>query len=598
MKWKWMVTVAAASLLLNLTGWPLTAVRADNSVDNDNAYKVKPIELTVSAQTGRHAISPDIYGINHYSIDDNLRDEFPIPVVREGGNHTETYNWLVDSSNKGTDQFFIGGNGTDHPTPGGEYDNIVAANKSHGSKSIVTVPITGYVNKYSQYNCSYPSSLYPKQGVAFGWTDFFPFITDMNGDKCGSGLDPDQDGQQLADVDPLRNYIKVDPAWMRDWIEHLRATHGTASDGGVKYYQLDNEPESWNYLHHDIHPEGTGFDELVKLNTDYAAMIKDVDPGAKVLGAGNCCMWSFYDMGGPATDNQQSHGGKAWYPYYLQQMRKAETEHGRRLIDYLDFHYYPNGSNLLTWTSPDPGDPETQTRRLISTRSMWDPTFTDPSGFGEAFGKLDIIPRMRGWINTYYPGTKLSMTEYSFGALGSLNGALAQADLLGIFGREGLDMATLWGPPKATDPGAFAFKMYRNYDGKGSQYGDTWVESWSEDQDKLAVYGAQRQSDGALTVMVINKTGDDLKSTLKINDFKVNSKNAKVYTYSGANLSQIVRQQDQEVAGVNIKRSFPANSVTLIVLSGHTVGKEKCGSGLPGRGIQTGPVPAINNQTE
>jgi len=49
---------------------------------------------------------------------------------------------------------------------------------------------------------------------------------------------------------------------------------------------------------------------------------------------------------------------------------------------------------------------------------------------------------------------------------------LAQADVLGIFGREGLDLATLWGPPVTTDPGAFAFRMYRNYDGAGAHFGD------------------------------------------------------------------------------------------------------------------------------
>ena len=52
-----------------------------------------------------------------------------------------------------------------------------------------------------------------------------------------------------------------------------------------------------------------------------------------------------------------------------------------------------------------------------------------------------------------------------------MNGALAQADVLGIFGREQLGLATLWGAGRATDPWAYAFRMYRNYDGHGAGSG-------------------------------------------------------------------------------------------------------------------------------
>ena len=44
-------------------------------------------------------------------------------------------------------------------------------------------------------------------------------------------------------------------------------------------------------------------------------------------------------------------------------------------------------------------------------------------------------------MNTYYPGTPIGITEYNWGAEDHINGATAQADILGIFGREGLDMA-------------------------------------------------------------------------------------------------------------------------------------------------------------
>jgi hypothetical protein len=93
-------------------------------------------------------------------------------------------------------------------------------------------------------------------------------------------------------------------------------------------------------------------------------------------------------------------------------------------------------------------------------------------------------------------------TTLTFGFHNAHNGALAQADVLGIFGREGLDLATLWGPPEIDDQETFAFLMYRNYNSMGGAFGETSIQASSADQEKLAIYGAQRASDSALTLMV------------------------------------------------------------------------------------------------
>ena len=111
-----------------------------------------------------------------------------------------------------------------------------------------------------------------------------------------------------------------------------------------------------------------------------------------------------------------------------------------------------------------------------------------------------------------YPGTKVSISEYGWGDMTKLNSTLALADVLGIFGRERLDLACMFGPPKATDAGANAFRIYRNYDGKGGRFGDVWCARASADQGRLSVYAAVRSADHALTIVVINKTRDALSS--------------------------------------------------------------------------------------
>ena len=72
---------------------------------------------------------------------------------------------------------------------------------------------------------------------------------------------------------------------------------------------------------------------------------------------------------------------------------------------------------------------------------------------------------------------KIAITEYNWGAEADINGATAQADILGIFGREGLDLATRWTTPDPSTPTYKAIKMYRNYDGNKSTFGETSVSA-------------------------------------------------------------------------------------------------------------------------
>jgi hypothetical protein len=211
------------------------------------------------------------------------------------------------------------------------------------------------------------------------------------------------------------------------------------------------------------------------------------------------------------------------------------------------------------------GDAATQAARLQATRSLWDPSFVENDWIGQYYGDIDLIPRMKSWVNQYYPGTKTAITEYNFGALDSMNGALAQADALGIFGAQGLDLATLWGPPTTSQPGAYAFRMYRDYDGQGSTFGDTSVQATSTDQGQLSVYAATRSSDGALTVMVVNKTAGALDAPVSLGGF-ASGPSAQLYTYDGSNLSAIVRQPDQAITAGSLTTSFPANSISLLVI--------------------------------
>jgi hypothetical protein len=282
--------------------------------------------------------------------------------------------------------------------------------------------------------------------------------------------------------------------------------------------------------------------------------------------------WTYYWYGAydgqredwSSPDDRLDNGNMPFVPWYLQQMQQYEQNTGVRLLDYLDLHYYPQAPGVSL--SPA-GNAATQALRLRSTRSLWDPAYVDESWIRDAGpdgGIVKLIPRMRAWVDEYYPGTKLAITEYNWGAPEHINGALAQADVLGIFGREGLDLATLWGPPEADQPGAWAFRLYRNYDGAGGRFGDTGVKASSSDEAQLAIYAAERSSDRALTVLVINKATTPLTGTLTIANATLAGAVA-VYRYSPADLTQIVQEEDLALNSAGTEIQFGAQSVTLFV---------------------------------
>ncbi|MGI8689866.1 MAG: glycoside hydrolase family 44 protein [Thermomicrobiales bacterium] len=506
--------------------------------------------LRVDATANRHAINPEIYGMDF--ADPALARELRLPVDRWGGDATSRYNWQTNTSNTGSDYYFENiyqDSSIENIYQHQSADQFIDADRAHQTKSVMTVPLIGYVSKASPhdhpYACAFGTDLYGPQQAVDPWDP-----------RCGSGLRPN--GTNVTGNNPLDTSIAIGPSFDQQWVTHFVSRYGTAASGGVAYYDLDNEPTLWGATHRDVHPTEVTYDELTGTTTLYAAAVKAGDPTAQVLGPSDWGWPAYFDTN--VAGDRAAHGNLPLARWYLQQMHAYEQRHGTRILDYFDEHFYPQSPGVALGTA---GDAATQALRLRSTRSLWDPTYVSEDWIN---APIALIPTFRGWVASDYPGTKLAIGEYNWGGLESVNGALAEADVLGIFGREGMDVAALWDPPTASQPGAFAFRMYRNYDGLGSTYGDTWVQSTSADQSQLAIYGAQRTSDKAMTLMVINKTGGALTSTLALAGYTP-APAAQAYTYSQANAQAILRQPDLSITASGLTATFPANSITMIVMT-------------------------------
>jgi hypothetical protein len=582
--------------------------------------------ISVDAATVTRAISPLIYGMNGYLLDPTTAQNANITVVRWGGDDTSRYNYQTNVVNSASDYYFENFSGANSMLPNGStgqgtsFNQFLSAVTSLGGvKAIGTANVLGWVSNSTVKACSFTKTTYPNQ-------------QSFNGDNCGNGVESDGKTDLFGNntIAQITSVAEPPPSapgagnattwaqgtWTGGWVNCLLSNSSYCNGAGSRdadIWDLDNEPAWWDAVHRDVHPNPSTYDEVTNGGIGTALAIKTVDPNAQVSGPVIDYWWNYFyskqDIesgwsGGPCYQpwsnptDREAHGGTPMIVYYLQQMAANSNTYGTRLLDYLTIHAYVaasyNGSAVSFTTAGDTGE---QQVRMKSTRALWDSTYTDPnfpqpnyktdanytSGCNVPLQAPQIIPMMQGWITSGWTGTTYaapgtSIDEYNFGGLESINGAVTQADVLGIFGKYGLTMGVFWPTTNYTQqvPGNMAFEMYRNYDGSKSTFGDNELSSTTGDQSKLAVYAASRTSDGALTIMVINKTYGDLTDTLSLNNLTSTAASAQVYQYSNANLNAITSQPAATITAPvspsttgTITATFPAQSITLLVIPSH-----------------------------
>ena len=429
-----------------------------------------------------------------------------------------------------------------------------------GVKTMGTVPMIGWTTKRERA-CGYSVARYGAQ------KEVNPYNSD-----CGKGIR--LDGSQIDNNDPNDTSIPIGPQFAMDWIKYLMRRFGDARHGGVAIYSLDNEPELWQWVHIDVHPAYPGYDDLANLGITYATAIKQADPDGACERAGNVHLDGLLLLAAGLAQRLEhrtrttSTTATRWtaaptatcrsrvVSEAVRRGRAARAD--RRLLDFLDIHGYIAPDDVQFKPAGD-----TANQVLGSSRSGPSGTRTYFDDRRERHSRISCRACATGWRAT--TRTRMTaITEYNLGALDHINGALAQADLLGVFGREGLDMAAIWAPPGAGTPGFYAYKIYRNYDDAGNGFGDVSVSARSEDQSKLSVYAAERSSDHALTVLVVNKSFADLSSTIALSGFR-GASTAAAYRYSAD------APADRAAAGSSRRQrsfpaTFPASSLTLFVL--------------------------------
>ncbi len=517
------------------------------------------VTITVDAGASRHPINPNVYGVAHATTA-QLTD-LNTPLNRNGGNNTTRYNWQLNADNRGSDWYYES-IGDASATAGERGDTFIANARAANAEAMLTIPTIDWVAKLGPGRSKLAGFSIAKYGPQTG-NDWQWFADAGNGVRTS--------GEYVTGADPNDANVPSTSLIQQGWVRHLVNQWGTNASGGLRYYILDNEPSIWHGTHRDVHPTGATMDEIRNKTLDFAGKIKAIDPSALVAGpeewGWSGYFYSGYDQqygsahGWGFLPDRSSHGGADYLPWLLDQLRQNNTATGVRLLDIFTVHAYPQGGEFSNDVSN-----AMQLRRNRSTRSLWDPGYVDESWIND---RVQLVPRLKSWVNTSYPGTLIGITEYNWGAENHINGATAQADIFGIFGREGLDVGARWATPASNTPTYKAMKMYRNYDGNKSTFGETSLAATTPDPDTVAAFAAQRSADGALTVMVISKSlSATTPATINLAGFRPRG-TAQVWQLTAANT--INRLSDIGVSGSSLGLSLPPQSITLLVVAGASI---------------------------
>jgi len=563
----------------------VTAVDANGASGDSNqasatpAAAGTPVAVTVNVLTNRHPISSYVYG-GAFPQDAAHITDSGLSVVRWGGNGTSTYNWVLGTSNADNDYYFEDFN---FSALNNSADSIstqfITDVKAAGSNPLVTMVMLPWVAQTAEtsttqggvdnYHWSFPVTEYPNQ------CSFDQYNTDAgNGILGGTCSDnpPTYITATSADLNRtyfplLDNHTQTCPVatcvFRDDWATALATAFGAAPH----FYNMDNEIDIWGGTHRDVHPNPTTYQELRNIFLLEAGNLKTWDPAAIRLGPVSCC-WYFYWRSATGAGDTAANGGVDFLPWWVNEVAWADAVSGTRSLDVFDIHAYPDANTS--------GLTQTQLQALATSvyRDWWDPTYTSTATYiqngGFSIEPLEPnpfrIPRMRAIVNSTYPGTQFSITEWSaaFAGESDFSTALGDADAYGVLGRERAYLASRWEAPVPTNPNYLALKLFTNYDGAHHGFGTMSVSDTNTGNPNLfSSYAALNSTGTSMTLLVLNK---DPQNSANVSFTLTGFTPSSVTTYTLASTAPTAITTAS--AAWSSTMNFAPYTATLLVISG------------------------------
>jgi hypothetical protein len=359
-------------------------------------------------------------------------------------------------------------------------------------------------------------------------------------------------------ADPAVANVGSTPPAVGEWISGY-----VERDVRMDYLAVDNEPERWGVEHYDVHPTCPSYLEIFGTYVAYASKLRSVAPDALLAGPAMCCWFGYDDAPGPpdpgsnaATINDSGpDDNTGLLRWFLGKLGERDPEpDGGSLLDVVDVHFRPRADVVNSRS-----DPTTDKLRIESVGELWS------SDGAEAFDVADrtqvqFLCRMRTTIDEFSPSLPLMISDWRFGGEDSMSGAIAVSEALGIFAQEGVHATAHAETLAVGTPGWFAFKMFGNYDDRGSAFQGTAFTVEVEELPDICVFAAG--DDTTLRLLLINTSPNTAQRVgLALGGVETVG-GPTLYIYSSDALDGIVAQpvRPTDIGGTEL----PASSISML----------------------------------
>ena len=533
------------------------------------------VTITVDAAAGRRPISPWIYGKNNSLSDDPSLPVAPatwlvyrdagLRMLREnGGNNATKYNW----KRKLTSHPDWYNNVYDH-----DWDYLAKSLQDSlpGAQGLLALQLLGKTasnnsNNFSDYAYNQSQS----------WSG-----TRQN--LAGGGVvNPSGGDSALKNGDPA--------LYLMDWpadstaaiLDHWFGAGGAGIDSSrFVYWNMDNEPEIWVSTHDDAAPSGITAEEFMQKYFAVAKAARRSYPGIKLAGFVACNEWQWYAWDNKVITVTENGVQKnyVWAEYFIKRIGEEQKASGTRLLDVMDFHFYPGTTDAgLT---------------LQLHRIWFDTTWAYPlangckligGGWNESIRKEYIMERCRRWLDQYLgAGNGVTFGVSECGSVYSSDPnvtAAWYASQLGTFADIGVEVFTPWEWNTGQWETLHLFSRYCRA---------VRVQSASGLDSLVSAYSSMNASGDSMTVVLVNRDQSTAQSaSVTLTNFACPEGSSSTLQLSSlpspetfvSHASNALKKGTVGVSDNAFSLSLPSLSVTAVLLAGTASLKTRFSPGI------------------
>jgi len=476
----------------------------------------QPVTITIAIPDEPSNISPFIFGNNNCLSDDknhplsqsqwqHLRD-LGIRIFREnGGNNSTKYNWRRKLSS--------------HPD---WYNNVYPHDWDYAAQSLqANIPSAQGIWAFQLVGKAAKSGSFNFNDWGYNRSIWWDGVAQ---NLCGGGdVNPSGGADALSEGDPS--------LYLEDWtadstagiLDHWFGGNGIALDAdGIRYWNMDNEPEIWSGTHDDVWPEQPDTETFMQSYFAVARKARALYPHIRLMGPSPANEWQWYNWNG----SKISYEGKTyvWLEYFIRRVAEEQQASDTRLLDVLDIHFYPG--------ELDPSE------ILQVHRVFFDSTYNYPgangvkrSGSGvwdNAITKEYIFSRCNYWLDKYLGanhGVKLAVSEMDIRNDDPNVSACWYASQLGEFARYGVEIFTPWSWNTGMNEVVHLFSRYGR---------ELYASGSSSNEEFVSAYPTVNQGKDSMTVFLVNRHLTETQTaSLNLSGFTLDDGTYPMYVLSG-----------------------------------------------------------------